>query len=62
MSDALLTLRDYGVAFGDEMAKAAVESAPYALSTGVAHDNMDGTLTLSFHVPAYNFSPYFPLL
>ena len=48
----------YGVAFGDEAADAAVEAAPYALSTGVAHDNMDGTLTLSFYVPGYNFSPY----
>ena len=48
----------YGVSFGDENFDALVESAPYALSTGVAHDNMDGTLTLSFHVPAYNFSPY----
>jgi hypothetical protein len=48
----------YGVSFGDANFDALVESAPYALSTGVAHDNMDGTLTLSFQVPAYNFSPY----
>lgn len=48
----------YGVSFGEAAFDELVESAPYALSTGVAHDNMDGTLTLSFHVPAYNFSPY----
>lgn len=48
----------YGVSFGNEEFDALVETAPYALSTGVAHDNMDGTLTLTFEVPGYNFSPY----
>jgi len=48
----------YGTPFDNADFDALVESAPYALSTGVAHDNMDGTLTLTFHVPAYNFSPY----
>lgn len=48
----------YGVSFGEAALDEAVESAPYALSTGVAYENMDGTLSLTFHVPAYNFSPY----
>lgn len=48
----------YGTPFDNADFDALVESAPYALSTGVAHDNMDGTLSLTFHVPAYNFSPY----
>lgn len=48
----------YGVPFGEAAFDDLVESAPYALSTGVLHDNMDGTLTLTFHVPGYNFSPY----
>ena len=37
---------------------AAVEAAPYALSTGVAADNGDGTLSASIHYPGYNFNPY----
>ena len=49
---------NFGTPFGNADFDMAVESAPYALSTGVATDNMDGTLSLSFHVPAYNFSPY----
>lgn len=48
----------FGTPFGNADFDAAVESAPYALSTGVAVDNGDGTLTLSFHVPGYNFTPY----
>ncbi len=48
----------YGIAFDNADFGALVASAPYALSTGLLHDNMDGTLTLSFTVPAYNFSPY----
>jgi len=48
----------FGVSFGEAAFDTLVESAPYALSTGALHDNMDGTLSLSFHVPAYNFSPY----
>ena len=48
----------YGVSFRDATFDALVEAAPYALSTGVLHDNMDGTLTVSFTVPGYNFSPY----
>ncbi|MBN2303403.1 MAG: hypothetical protein JXQ72_02925 [Anaerolineae bacterium] len=48
----------YGVSFGEAAFDTLVESAPYALSTGVLHDNMDGTYSVSFHVPAYNFSPY----
>lgn len=48
----------YGTPFGEEAFDTLVESAPYALSTGAVHDNMDGTLSLSFHIPAYNFSPY----
>jgi hypothetical protein len=47
----------YGTPFGNAEFDAAVESAPYALSTGVLSDDM-GMLTLTFHVPAYNFSPY----
>jgi hypothetical protein len=49
-----------GPPFGDAELDALVESAPYALSTGVLHPSMDmdGTMVLSFHVPAYNFSPY----
>ena len=49
-----------GPPFGDPEFDALVESAPYALSTGVLHPSMDmeGTMVLSFHVPAYNFSPY----
>jgi len=49
-----------GPPFGEPEFDALVESAPYALSTGVLHPSMDmeGTMVLSFHVPAYNFSPY----
>jgi len=50
----------FGPPFGEPAFDELVESAPYALSTGVLADSMDdmGTLTLSFHIPAYNFSPY----
>jgi hypothetical protein len=48
----------FGTPFGSADFGALVDSAPYAFSTGVAYDNMDGTLSLTFHVPAYNFSPY----
>lgn len=50
----------YGPPFGEPAFDELVESAPYALSTGVLHPSMDmeGTMVLSFHVPAYNFSPY----
>lgn len=50
----------FGTPFGDAAFDELVESAPYALSTGVLHPSMDmeGTMVLSFHVPAYNFSPY----
>ena len=48
----------YGVAFGNADFKAAVEAAPYALSTGVLTAAEDGSLSLTFHIPAYNFSPY----
>jgi hypothetical protein len=48
----------FGTPFDNANFDTLVESAPYALSTGVLHDNMDGTLTVSFHVPGYNFSPY----
>ena len=37
---------------------AAVEAAPYALSTGVAADNGDGTLSASIFFPGYNLDPY----
>jgi hypothetical protein len=47
----------FGIAFGDASFDAAVEAAPYALSTGVVADDM-GMLHLTFHVPGYNFSPY----
>jgi hypothetical protein len=49
-----------GPPFGEPAFDELVESAPYALSTGVLHSSMDmdGTMALSFHVPAYNFSPY----
>jgi hypothetical protein len=48
----------YGTPFGEAAFDTLVESAPYALSTGVLHESEDGSLTLTFHVPAYNFSPY----
>lgn len=48
----------FGTPFGDAAFDAAVEAAPYALSTGVATVDDMGTLHLSFHVPNYNFSPY----
>jgi len=51
----------YGPPFGDvEMVglNAAVEAAPYALSTGVAADVGDGTLGASYRIPGYNFGPY----
>jgi hypothetical protein len=50
-----------GLPFGDiEMVglDAAVEAAPYALSTGVAADNGDGTLSASYSIPGYNFAPF----
>lgn len=50
----------FGTPFADPAFDDLVESAPYALSTGVLQPSMDveGSLVLSFHVPAYNFSPY----
>lgn len=50
----------WGVAFDrrDVRFAAAVEAAPYALSTGVAADNGDGTLSASIHFPGYNFDPF----
>ena len=48
----------FGVAFGNADFKAAVEAAPYALSLGVLTAAEDGSLSLTFHIPAYNFSPY----
>ena len=48
----------YGTPFGDEALSALVDSAPYALSTGVLTVAEDGTWALSFQVPGYNFSPY----
>ncbi len=48
----------WGTPFGDARFKAAVEAAPYALSTGVVADNGDGTLTASFHISGYNFQPF----
>ena len=56
-----VTRRSACLGFGDiEMVglDAAVEAAPYALSTGVAADNGDGTLSASIHYPGYNFNPY----
>lgn len=47
----------FGTPFGNADFDAAVESAPYALSTGVLTEDM-GVLTVTFHVPGYNFSPY----
>lgn len=47
----------FGTPFGEAAFDTAVESAPYALSTGVL-EGMDDTLTLTFHVSGYNFSPY----
>jgi hypothetical protein len=47
----------FGVPFGEAAFDELVESAPYALSTGVVTDDM-GLLTLHLHVPNYNFSPY----
>ena len=48
----------YGTPFGNESFNELVSSAPYALSTGVLAAAEDGTWTLSFQVPGYNFSPY----
>lgn len=50
----------FGPPFGEPAFDALVESAPYALSTGVlvSSEDMMGSYTLIFHVPAYNFSPY----
>jgi hypothetical protein len=48
----------YGIPFGEARFDAAVEAAPYALSTGVLTGGGTGTLTLTFHVASYNFSPY----
>lgn len=50
----------WGVAFDrrDARQDAAVDAAPYALSTGVARDNGDGTLSASIHFPGYNFDPF----
>ncbi|MCE2488897.1 MAG: hypothetical protein J4G17_02860 [Anaerolineae bacterium] len=50
-----------GPPFGDVQMvgfNAAVEAAPYALSTGVAADNGDGTLSASYSIPGYNFGPF----
>jgi len=50
-----------GLPFGDIEGvglDAAVEAAPYPLSTGVAADMGDGTFSASFRIPGYNFDPY----
>ncbi|GAB4576351.1 MAG: hypothetical protein Kow0077_32300 [Anaerolineae bacterium] len=48
----------FGTPFGDASFDAAVEAAPYALSTGVVTADDMGALHLTFHVHGYNFSPY----
>ena len=48
----------FGVPFGEPAFDAAVEAAPYALSTGVLVEREDGTWDAQFAIPAYNFSPY----
>lgn len=50
----------FGPPFGEPAFDALVESAPYALSTGVlaSSEDMMGSYTVSIHVPGYNFSPY----
>ncbi len=48
----------WGTSFDDFVLNAAVEAAPYALSTGVAADNGDGTLSSSSFIPGYNLDPY----
>ncbi|MDE0609079.1 MAG: hypothetical protein OXH77_04090 [Anaerolineaceae bacterium] len=51
----------YGPPFGDVESvglNAAVEAAPYALSTGVAADRGDGTFSASYRIPGYNFGPF----
>ena len=51
----------HGPPFGDiEMVglNAAVEAAPYALSTGVAAPLGDGMLGAGYEIPGYNFDPY----
>ena len=51
----------HGPPFGDIAMvglNAAVEAAPYALSTGVAADNGDGTLSASYRIPGDNFGPF----
>jgi hypothetical protein len=47
----------YGVPFGSAEFDAAVESAPYALSTGILAEQ-DGLWVLDFSLPNANFSPY----
>lgn len=51
----------HGPPFGDiQMVglKAAIEAAPYALSTGVAADMGNGMLGAGHEIPGYNFDPY----
>ena len=51
----------HGPPFGDIAMvglKAAVEAAPYALSTGVAADMGNGMLGAGHEIPGYNFDPY----
>ncbi len=51
----------HGPPFGDiEMVglNAAVEAAPYALSTGVAADMGNGMLGAGYEIPGYNFDPF----
>ena len=48
----------FGTPFGNADFDMAVESAPYALSTGVLTVTEDGTWDVVFEIPTYNFSPY----
>lgn len=49
---------NFGVSFGEAAFDEAVESAPYALSTGALAPTDEGTWEVSFEIPNYNFSPY----
>jgi hypothetical protein len=48
----------FGVSFGEASFDAAVEAAPYALSTGVVAADDMGNLSASFHISGYNFQPF----
>ena len=61
VSNASASDEAHGPPFGDIAMvglNAAVEAAPYALSTGVAADMGNGMLGAGHEIPGYNFDPY----